>query len=72
VLRQCGEASGGLGVIGLRALEGPRGWAGASPLSLFHSAQSEREVREEIYTGGVRPGTGSLVNGGEHLLSLTH
>jgi hypothetical protein len=59
-------------VIGLRALEGPWGWAGASPLSLFHSAQSEPEVREEIYTGGVRPGAGSLVTDGEHLLSLAH
>jgi hypothetical protein len=48
------------------------GWAGASPPSLFHSAQSEQEVREEIYTGGVRPSGGSLVTGGEHPLSLAH
>jgi hypothetical protein len=66
------EALGGLGVVGLRALEGPWGWAGASPLSFFHSTQSEREVREEIYTGGVRPGAGSLVTCGEHHISLAH
>jgi hypothetical protein len=40
--------------------------------SITQDLEKLREVREEIYTDGVRPGVGSLVTGGEHALSLVH